>query len=74
MRGGGDPVELTVRGVRGECAGLSVANDLIDLAGTDAGAAHSFEPAFPCHRFLLGAGKFGLTQLQNVAKLPPTER
>lgn len=44
----------------------------VETVGTDAGAAHSFEPAFPCHRFLLGAGKYGLTQLQNVAKLPPT--
>lgn len=44
----------------------------VETVGTDAGAAHSFEPAFPCHRFLCGAGKYGLTQLQNVAKLPPT--
>ncbi len=44
----------------------------VETVGTDAGAAHSFEPAFPCHRNLLGAGKYGLTQLQNVAKLPPT--
>lgn len=44
----------------------------VETVGTDAGAAHSFEPAFPCHRFLLGAGKFGLTQLQNLAKLPPS--
>jgi kynurenine formamidase len=40
--------------------------------GTDAGAAHSFEPPFPCHSFLLGANKYGLTQLANLAKLPPT--
>jgi len=44
----------------------------VETVGTDAGAAHSFEPAFPCHRNLLGAGKYGLTQLQNVAQLPPT--
>jgi len=44
----------------------------VETVGTDAGGAHSFEPAFPCHRNLLGAGKYGLTQLQNVAKLPPT--
>jgi len=31
VRGGGDPVELTVRGVRGEGAGLRVVNNLIDL-------------------------------------------
>ncbi|HVV25251.1 MAG TPA: cyclase family protein [Pseudonocardiaceae bacterium] len=44
----------------------------VETVGTDAGAAHSFEPAFPCHSFLLGAGKYGLTQLRNLASLPPT--
>ena len=44
----------------------------VETVGTDAGAAHSFEPAFPCHQFLLGAGKYGLTQLANVSRLPPT--
>jgi kynurenine formamidase len=44
----------------------------VETVGTDAGAAHSFEPAFPCHSYLLGAGKYGLTQLQNLASLPPT--
>ncbi|MFL6129351.1 MAG: cyclase family protein [Mycobacteriales bacterium] len=44
----------------------------VETVGTDAGAAHSFDPAFPCHSFLLGAGKYGLTQLQNLASLPPT--
>jgi kynurenine formamidase len=43
----------------------------VETVGTDAGAAHSFDPPFPCHQFLLGAGKFGLTQLQNLDKLPP---
>ena len=43
----------------------------VETVGTDAGAAHSFEPAFPCHSFLLGAGKYGLTQLQNLDQLPP---
>src|SRR5215472_7188563 len=43
-----------------------------ETVGTDAGAAHSFEPAFPCHSFLLGAGKYGLTQLQNLVRLPAT--
>ena len=36
------------------------------------GAAHCFDPPFPCHSFLLGAGKYGLTQLRNLARLPPT--
>ena len=44
----------------------------VETVGTDAGGAHSFDPAFPCHQFLLGAGKYGLTQLQNLDRLPPT--
>ncbi len=44
----------------------------VETVGTDAGTAHSFDPPFPCHAFLLGAGKYGLTQLANLAKLPPT--
>lgn len=44
----------------------------VETVGTDAGAAHSFDPAFPCHAFMLGAGKYGLTQLANLATLPPT--
>ena len=44
----------------------------VETVGTDAGAAHSFDPAFPCHTFLLGANKYGLTQLANLASLPPT--
>ena len=43
-----------------------------ETVGTDAGAAHSFDPPFPCHAFFLGAGKYGLTQLQNLARLPAT--
>ena len=43
-----------------------------ETVGTDAGRAHSFDPAFPCHSYLLGAGKYGLTQLQNLAALPAT--
>ncbi|MEO3926532.1 cyclase family protein [Micromonosporaceae bacterium B7E4] len=44
----------------------------VETVGTDAGAAHSFDPPFPCHSFLLGADKYGLTQLRNLAQLPPT--
>jgi kynurenine formamidase len=43
----------------------------VETVGTDAGAAYAFEPPFPCHSMLLGAGKYGLTQLQNLALLPP---
>jgi kynurenine formamidase len=44
----------------------------VETVGTDAGIAHSFDPPFPCHSFVLGAGKYGLTQLQNLHRLPPT--
>lgn len=44
----------------------------VETVGTDAGAAHSFDPPFPCHTFLHGAGKYGLTQLANLASVPPT--
>jgi kynurenine formamidase len=44
----------------------------VETVGTDAGAAHGFEPPFPCHAMLLGNDKYGLTQLQNLALLPPT--
>jgi len=44
----------------------------VETVGTDAGAAHSFDPAFPCHSYLMGSGKYGLTQLQNLASLPAT--
>jgi len=43
----------------------------VETVGTDAGAAHSFDPPFPVHHFLLGAGRYGLTQLANLASLPP---
>ena len=44
----------------------------VETVGTDAGQAPGFDPAFPCHSFLMGSGKYGLTQLQNLAALPPT--
>jgi kynurenine formamidase len=44
----------------------------VETVGTDAGTAHSFDPPFPCHWHLLGAGKYGLTQLANLRRLPPT--
>jgi kynurenine formamidase len=64
-------------GVSAECARwLAEETPLVGLGvetvGTDAGAAHAFEPAFPCHHYFLGAGKMGLTQLRNLAALPPT--
>jgi len=44
----------------------------VETVGTDAGAAHSFDPAFPCHSMMLGANKYGVTQLANLALLPPS--
>lgn len=44
----------------------------VETVGTDAGAAHGFDPPFPCHHYFLGAGKMGLTQLRNLDQLPPT--
>ena len=44
----------------------------VETVGTDAGNAATFDPPFPAHAVLLGAGKYGLTQLANLAKLPPT--
>lgn len=44
----------------------------VETVGTDAGGAHSFDPPFPCHAFFLGNGKYGLTQLANLDRLPTT--
>ena len=44
----------------------------VETIGTDAGAAHSFEPPFPCHSYFLGNSKYGLAQLQNLDRLPTT--
>jgi kynurenine formamidase len=44
----------------------------VETVGTDAGGAAAFDPPFPVHHHFLGAGKYGLTQLANLAELPPT--
>jgi kynurenine formamidase len=63
-------------GISVECARWLAETQIIGLGvetvGTDAGIAHSFDPPFPCHAFLLGAGKYGVTQLANLGALPPT--
>jgi kynurenine formamidase len=64
-------------GVSAECARwLAEETGLVGLGvetvGTDAGGAGGFDPPFPCHHYFLGAGKCGLTQLRNLAALPPT--
>lgn len=44
----------------------------VETVGTDAGAAGGFDPPFPVHHYMLGAGKYGITQLANLGQLPPT--
>ncbi|GLY15168.1 cyclase family protein [Kineosporia rhizophila] len=44
----------------------------VETVGIDAGQAGGMEPAFPVHYHLLGADKYGLTQLQNLDRLPRT--
>jgi kynurenine formamidase len=42
----------------------------VETVGIDAGSAGGMDPAFPVHNFLLGAGRYGLTQLANLDALP----
>jgi kynurenine formamidase len=44
----------------------------VETIGTDAGQAGRFEPPFPNHAIMHGAGKFGLASLCNLDQLPPT--
>lgn len=44
----------------------------VETVGTDAGQAGTFDPPFPNHAIMHGAGKFGLASLRNLDKLPPT--
>jgi len=44
----------------------------VETVGTDAGQAGGFEPPFPNHTTMHGAGKFGLASLCNLDLLPPT--
>src|SRR5215831_15263867 len=44
----------------------------VETVGTDAGQAGGFDPPFPNHTFMHGAGKFGITSLINLELLPPT--
>jgi kynurenine formamidase len=43
-----------------------------EQVGTDAGQAFRFDPPFPSHHHLLGAGKFGIASLSNLDRLPET--
>jgi len=43
----------------------------VETVGTDAGQAGTFDPPFPNHATMHGAGKLGLASLTNLDKLPP---
>lgn len=43
-----------------------------EAVGTDAAIGAQADPPFPNHSIMHGAGKFGLTQLANVDRLPLT--
>src|SRR5919112_3338852 len=42
----------------------------VETVGTDAGQAGTFDPPFPTHAIMQGAGKFGLASLTNLDQLP----
>lgn len=44
----------------------------VETVGTDAGQAGAFEPPFPAHSMMQGAGRFGLASLCNLDLLPAT--
>lgn len=44
----------------------------VETVGTDAGQAGGFDPPFPNHAIMHGAGKLGLASLCNLDQLPPT--
>ncbi len=44
----------------------------VETIGTDAGQAGGFDPPFPNHTTMHGAGKLGLASLTNLDQLPPT--
>jgi len=64
-------------GFQGACSQfLATQRDIlgvgVETVGTDAGQAGGFEPPFPNHTFMHGAGKFGITSLINLDQLPAT--
>ena len=62
-------------GIAVECARWLASTPIggigVETVGTDAGRAGDFDQPYPCHWFLHGAGKYGLTQLRNLGELPP---
>lgn len=65
-----------VPGPTADCIRFLIERDVLgfgsETVGTDAGQAHTFDPMFPCHHLIHGAGKFGLASLCNLDQLPPT--
>jgi kynurenine formamidase len=63
-------------GFHGDTAAMLAARDIlgvgVETVGTDAGQAGTFNPPFPNHTLMHGAGKFGLASLCNLDQLPPT--
>lgn len=43
-----------------------------EAVGSDAAVGATADPPFPNHFTMHGAGKYGLTQLANIDRLPPT--
>lgn len=43
----------------------------VETIGTDAGKGGTFDPPYPAHNILHGAGKYGLQCLRNLDQLPP---
>ena len=43
-----------------------------ETIGTDAGQAQHFNPPYPAHHYMHGAGRYGLQCLINLDRLPPT--
>lgn len=43
-----------------------------ECVGTDAGQAFLFDPQYPCHHYMHGAGRYGLQCMTNLDLLPAT--
>lgn len=63
-------------GFRKDASELLVERDVlgvgVETVGTDAGQAGGFDPPFPNHAIMHGAGKLGLASLTNLDRLPAT--
>jgi len=63
-------------GFRKDATELLIERDVlgvgVETVGTDAGQAGTFDPPFPNHTLMHGAGKLGLASLANLDQLPPT--